>query len=489
MKNIYLSFCFILFFNRICNCQTITFNKTYNSGVDVITTVLEVNDGYMAIMLPSYPQFPQYLDILKTDFYGNVIWQKLYGDSSNSYSNYGLIKTYDGNFVTGAFLYKPNLNTVVIQLMKLDSLGDSLWTKNTFAPIGFVYNSSYIIETSDKGFLVTGQIEDTLGNDGNAFILKTDSLGNEQWHKIYGGIRFDAFQSSVQLSDNSYLSFGWTRSFGFGNNTNRDAYLVKTDSAGNFVWQKTFGTTDYETGFGITTTIDSNYLLSWTQYYFNNNTITSFITKIDTGGNVIWQHGINSPVSNELWWAREKNDKTIIAVGDKNNPVIQKDEGWIVKYDSVGNWIWQRTFLVNNDYSYLRDIQPTTDDGYIAAGFVFTGASGNEDGWLVKLDSMGCDSAGCPTMTSVNSPPSLSEDSRLQLYPNPAKEKIVIAFPHSLFSAARITIYDVMGKQVFQMPAFIQKQISVPVYQLSSGIYFVEINYEGKKERVKFVKE
>ena len=61
-------------------------------------------------------------------------------------------------------------------------------------------------------------------------------------------------------------------------------------------------------------------------------------------------------------------------------------------------------------HSYFRDFDFTLDGGYICAGFAFTGASGNQDAWLVKLDSLGCDSLGCAAYVGLFEPPQNKED-------------------------------------------------------------------------------
>ena len=80
----------------------------------------------------------------------------------------------------------------------------------------------------------------------------SDSIGNLEWMNSFGGIRFEAGYSSVETTDGGYLTAGWTRSFGFGNNSNRDVILVKWDSLGNYLWYQTYGSSDYEMAIGIT---------------------------------------------------------------------------------------------------------------------------------------------------------------------------------------------------------------------------------------------
>ena len=78
---------------------------------------------------------------------------------------------------------------------------------------------------------------------------------------------------------------------------------------------------------------------------------------------------------------------------------------------------------------------------------------------------------------------------KIKLMSNPAKDVITISFPLPMFTACHIRIYDIMGKVVYNQDAFIQNQISIPVFNLTNGIYAVELNYEGIKEFKKFVKE
>ncbi len=484
MINYFKLLFYLLIFSSPVSAQVVTFNKTYDSGVDIAYSSIEVSDGYLISTSAGFPFTPRKMVITKTDLNGDTLWNKIYGDSLTFDSFYAFIKTSDSNFLTGAYAYDPVLDKIFIKLIKLDSLGDSIWTRKIYATSGFNYYSAYIIETSDHGFLISGQIADTSITDGDGLILKTDSLGNEEWHTIFGGNNFEAIYSSIELADYGFLSLGWTRSFGNGS---RDIYLVKTDSSGNFLWQKNWGTFDDEGGIGITSLSNGNYLIAGGGW-LNVSTFYGMLTVIDTSGTILTQKYYTNFPTSEFWWARETNGHSIVAAGSNEN-AAQIALGWIAKFDTALNMQWTRSFIENNYFSVFRDVQQTSDGGYIVSGFVFAGASGGQDSWLVKLDSLGCDSAGCPTITSIEEASSSLERAGVRLFPNPAKEKITLSFSRSLFTAALIKIYDIMGKQVYYQPAFIQKQISIPVYELQSGVYVVEIIYEGVKERVKFVKE
>lgn len=477
----------LVVFNFKLNAQSVvTFNKTYDVSlvVDWALNVLELPDGYLTAITSAYQANAYKLEITKTDLNGNLFWQKEYGDTMTMDFYYSLVKTYDSNFITGCYSINKSTNTPQIKLIKFDSNGDTVWKKENPPPPGYQYYGLYLIETADRGFLISGEWADAALTDGQAMLIKTDSLGNMQWRKLFGGSNFDAFFSSIQLPDKGYLSLGWTRSFGAGD---RDWYLVKTDSLGNFKWQKTYGTNDLDSPVGITATSDSNYILAGGGW-LNATTFYGRVIKVDTSGNVLIQKNyLNKPTS-EFWWVRETKDGNFIGAGANRLTVNNKDAGWITLLDSNLDMIWTRSFMMGNQHAYFRDVQPTTDGGYIAAGFAFKGASNTQDAWLVKLDSLGCDSVGCATYVTGIAPSPL-ERAGVRLFPNPAKEYVTISFLHSVFTACRVRIIDIMGKEVYSQSLFIQKQDSLPVSNFAPGIYVVELNYEGRKEYQKFVKE
>jgi hypothetical protein len=474
MKNII----FLFFLYNLPALGQVTFNKTYNNGIDASFNVLELKDGYLTAAENGQPIYPQFINFIKTDLNGDTVFQKQFGTSSESLIFYSLKFVTDSAYIAGCVGYDYVQSIPYLYLVKLNVYLDTLWTRKIFADPGFDYYGVSFDKTSDGGYIVTGQITDTSLNDGNLLILKTDSNGIYQWRSEFGGLKFDAGMSSVELADKGFLTLGWTRSLGFGNSTNHDFYLVKTDSMGNFKWQKTYGTPYDESGIGVTALADGNYLLAGNAEINQFNVYRAWIIKIDTAGNIIWQKQIGtSNLTYNSWWARELPNHTIVATGSKRNAFNSKDEGWITLLDANGNQLWDRSFGMNNNHAYFRDVQLTSDGGFICAGFCFVGASGNQDAWLVKLDSLGCDSAGCANYYTGIDESQTVKDEKISIYPNPASEAIFIRLlnqkPADTFE---VSLFNSFGSEVLSKK-FLNSGNAQPVdvRTLVKGLYIVKV--------------
>ncbi|MFZ2330427.1 MAG: PEGA domain-containing protein, partial [Atribacterota bacterium] len=76
--------------------------------------------------------------------------------------------------------------------------------------------ASSIIQTADGNYVVAGYTESKGAGRKDAWILKLDSVGNIIWDKTYGGRENDSINSIIQLNDGNYVVAGYTESKGAG---------------------------------------------------------------------------------------------------------------------------------------------------------------------------------------------------------------------------------------------------------------------------------
>jgi len=99
-----------------------------------------------------------------------------------------------------------------------------------------------INKTADGGFIYCGYTGVSIANI-DAFLLKTDSEGNQIWYKNFGGNKYDKFNHVIQTSDGGFLAAGTSNSFNTGVNDtlgNNMDYIVKLDGNGNILWTRSY---------------------------------------------------------------------------------------------------------------------------------------------------------------------------------------------------------------------------------------------------------
>ena len=257
---------------------------------------------------------------------------------------------------------------------------DSAQTQSTWA---HAYGGSNeervdsIIQTADGGFLVAGYI------DLDIWIIKLDFSGNITWQKRYGGSSSEYVYSVLQTVDGGYIVAGSTSSFGAGN---YDFWVLKLDSAGNVLWQKTYGgSSDDYAGF-IKQTSSGGYILAGNSDSFNGG---PWIIKLDPEGNITGQNMYYGSYDDSISVSsvQQTIDGGLILTGSKctGSPVCFSVL-WILKLDSYLNPVWNKTY--GSDFG--RSIQQTIDGGYIVAGAAgFYLGPPYQDFWILKLDTTG----------------------------------------------------------------------------------------------------
>jgi hypothetical protein len=261
----------------------------------------------------------------------------------------------------------------------------TMWTK-TFGGSNIDIGHS-VEQTSDGGFIITGYTRSYGTMSGrNVWLIKTDTFGNEQWNNTFGGNGDDEGYCVKQTTDGGYIIAGLTNSFGAGL---KDFYLVKTDSLGSLLWQRTFGGANDDEAYSVLQTNDGGFIAAGVTSSFSNGGRDVFLVKTDPSGNFVWQKNLGGLSSDGAWDIQHTSDGGFIIAGwtFSHGPGFLGN-AWLLKTDSLGNEQWNKVFggtEVDRAYS----VQQTTDGGYILTGYTDSFGAGLYDMLLIKTDNTG----------------------------------------------------------------------------------------------------
>jgi len=356
------------------------FVKTFGgSSQDIGYSVQQTIDGGYIIIgsTGSFGNFDVWL--IKTNSNGNEQWNKTFGGSDNDEGR-SVQQTTDGGYIITSFTESFGNGNFDVWLIKTDSNGDEEWNK-TFGGSESDMGMS-VQQTSDGGYIITGN-ESSFGyGETDVWLIKTDSEGNEEWDKTFGGGGWDGGSSVQQTTDGGYIVTGSPTSFGNGSS---DVWLIKTDSEGNEEWSKLYGEGGWDNGNSVQQTTDGGYIVtgSTTSYGQTNGSI--LLIKTDSEGNEEWSKTFGKSYQDDGYSVQQTTDGGYVITGRTTG--VGNSDVWLIKTDSQGNEEWSKTF--GGTSSEGHSVQQTTDGGYIITGTTESFGNGKRDVWLIKTDSQG----------------------------------------------------------------------------------------------------
>lgn len=317
--------------------------------------------------------------------------------------------------------------------------------------------------TSDGGFILTGVTSATGVQD--IFLLKTDSLGNVQWWQTYGHpTRSDIATSVDHAPDGGYYIGGDYLATPDG----KVQWIVRTDSVGNLIWQVWDGQPVEATfSAAVLATFDGNVVYAAGKYSGGSDQEHwPHLAKLDTAGNTIWDQTYGTAFYGTGFFsvAEITDSHDLIACGQRyyvNNLNIPYSKGILLRANSQGDSLWMREYAyfdstVTDCEGTLRDVQPTPDGGFVAVGTTYGAINGNnppglsQDVWVVKVDSMGCLVPGCNIPLGITTQITNLKGA-LCVAPNPAHGQctVQVELPETLRSAhLRFAVVSAQGRLI-----------------------------------------
>ena len=321
----------------------------------------------------------------------------------------------------------PNPTDFDVWMLMVDNNFNVFWNKTIG---GLNRDEIHGLETNKNGVIVfSGETLSDSSCDISTFtqgnydfwLCFLDSNGNKLLDSRYGSNSIEYGGKLVRSSNGDYLIFGGSSGGISGDKTtpafgNRDFWLVRTDSLGNKLWDKTYGGNDTELALSrhdyfFSSIKNNEYLIGGRSYSWISGTISingygysdAWVAKLDSVGNVIWDKRFGG---NDVEFASkiiEVNDGYLLlgaswskTGGTISDTGIAYNDVWIVKIDTSGNQLWEKRYGgIDDDFGI--DIQEAPDGGFWVLGVTDSPAGydvsepsyGDRDYWIFKIDSVG----------------------------------------------------------------------------------------------------
>ena len=248
---------------------------------------------------------------------------------------------------------------------------------------------------------------DAPGNTADIWVIKVDGNGTVVWKKMLGGSFEDRAAAIVANADGSCVMAGATASKDGdvkGFHGVYDMWVVKLDAGGNLVWQKALGSTGDDNAWAIARDADGGYLVAGSTNGKDGDVTNPkggydmWVVKLNTNGGLVWQRTLGG-YDYDLGMAITASPDGGSAVAGFTKSIdgdVSKTYGngdiWVVKLNATGGIRWQKT-LGGSNWEMPNAIQATADGGYAIAGATNSndgdvkGNHGGDDIWFVKLNA------------------------------------------------------------------------------------------------------
>jgi len=361
-------------------------HQTQDEGF-IVSGVSEISDRYYPILMK--------LDSVGDEEWNWTIQQILYEDIvydildvypifSNQVNDRGYL------FCLWLDINYMEAKLTIAGLFKFNENGEQEWVEFYSEGFEWAFRPISFIEVQD-GYVVagtSGHSSSFLGDE--AGLLKTDKLGFEQWYKEYDFGDADNYNNRMEAvcktSDGGYVMGGFSSSFGAGR---FDFWIVKTDSTGNLEWNKTYGGKNDDVCWGLESTDDGGYVAVVTM---NNNGFSGDrddinLVKIDGNGNIVWVQEYGGPDIQIGGYVDKTTDGGFIVAGCTGSFHSSKSDGLLVKFAHFENQRPNKPSKPSGpakgepDTEYTFTTSTTDSDGD-QVSYMWDWGDGNYSDWL-----------------------------------------------------------------------------------------------------------
>ncbi len=307
--------------------------QTVGTPGDVFYAVLPVSDGTIAVgakyeTVTPKPFHPD-LWVRKTDVKGNELWSFTYGKPGSGTAR-SVVAVADGYVIAGQNMSEI-VNVYQGWLLKIDLSGKQVWS--TLLPGNGQLGLADVV-VDGTGFVAIGGTADVAGTNLRAWIVRVDAAGKVSWsHALTAAV--DQYFTAMSSTSGGFIAVGRS-----GASPNTDGLVVRLDSDGNTVWQRTYGGPLLDLLLDVLDTPDG-FVLAGERKPTDADPGDNWLLRTDADGNVLWERTWGTATENRLLSVVPLGDG-FLATGDNwdangvAHTSLMRLDGWGTAISTVG---------------------------------------------------------------------------------------------------------------------------------------------------------
>ena len=392
--------------------------KMYSNSNDIDVSLSSfVQYSEDKYVISGWTKNPGYIGLITTvDGNGNILWQTGIEDGVG-----GLIATSDNHILGSGSSDDDHL-----VVMKFTPEGDIVWA-NQYGGDGKSVKGGATLELQDSSYVIAGETTGYGNGRSDAFVIKLNPNGSIVWQKTIGDINDEHIYAATVTSKNTIFLIGETSN---PLTSYATPWLLELTADGTILWQKEIPDSECYKFNSIIELQDGNFLAAGRA----GGMIPGCLLKLKDDGTIIWQKQVGESSYGEFMDVDETSDGTIIASGYKMKSGTTINDGWLMAFDIDGNVLWEKTYG-KQDANLFTDIQILNSGQLAVSGYIYSFASEQTMGWLLKLDPDGS-LDGCDLIQTGSS---IITDT----VPTATTINLGTTVPTSTMTTATYTLYDI----------------------------------------------
>ncbi len=320
--------------------------------------------------------------ISKYDINGQEEWVKTWGGGNDDKGEDIYIDDSDNIYVVGHTKSQGDTNGDVV-IIKFDTMGNEIWNKTWGGSQSDM--GRYINEDSFGNFYIAGMTGSFGDVDGDALLIKFNNIFEEQWNVTWGGSEQD-IANKVDIDSNNYIYVvGHSESLDPSPGES-DVFLLKYNSSGDFEWERNWGISYSQRGSSLA--IDSNDNIYITGHTFGHPASSGkgYLLKYDSNGNYQWERiwGVNGQYGNYFYRIIiDDNDDLYISGCTKTYGIPNNYDALLLNYDTSGNQNWNKIWM-GSGFDATPGICMDSQSNIYIVGYTDTDSVGGYDALIIK---------------------------------------------------------------------------------------------------------